>query len=339
MVLIEHTEYILDLISSPTANTFLLQQFEINPGQSFLFPWLSTISGNFVNYLFESLELYFISTTTTAITSATNMNIGTCGGRCVVDPTIAVDNSLIQILNSHDKTVTVPYKNFFLKFPCSGANKGSYTVRTGAQPTGTDLRMYDIGYFEMFTAAITPVSQDIGQIHVKYKVHLFKPQYIQGEVGYTLRSAFYTGLLVGAASPLGTSWTARSNNYLALEFTATTITFPVEITVGTYKVDLVWSQTAAGGTFVAPVISSVTNGGVGTMFPAPGGGALAFDASAEAPVQAAAATGQMMFSSIVSVTAPGSSQCVIIFSSMTIGNGNGPVAIYVNQWNGLMTSP
>lgn len=345
MVVIEHQEYILDLISG-AANTFDLQQFAINPGQSFLFPWLSTIAGNYVHYAFEYLELVFVSTSAVSLSSTTNQQMGVAGFRPVSDPTLPVDVSLIQILNTSDKVVSVPFKSFKCTFPCSMSTK-YLTIRTGAQPSGTDLRMYDPGYFEAFTAAIPAPTQDIGQLHVRYKVHLMKPQYIQGLIGYTVRAAHYQspsgvsqGAMFGTITAGVPNLAAVTGNAMTMTFTSVAstshqIVFPVEVTTGRFLVLIAWS--CNGSTFVAPVLSTVTNGSQPSSgFPTPNSTAFAVG-NFSGPTQAAAATMMAVIGFFIDVAAPGSSQCSMNFAgTFTASALLGTCDVKVVQWNGLM---
>lgn len=349
MVLFSHHEYIGDVISSSTIAAFLLQQFAINPGQSLLFPWLSTIAGNFVNYLFEELELVFVSTSTVAL-STTTQQLGVAGGRCVMDPTLPVDNGMQQLLNSHNKVISSPAKSWSIRFPCSENAKGSYTIRTGAQPANTDLRMYDIGYFEVFTNALAVASQDIGQLHVKYKVHLFKPQYVQGLIGYTIRSAYFKLAGMTQAAPLtGASSTTLStacpnSDFIGMTITAAgAITFPISVTTGNFII--VWhGYVAATTTFVATQATfnancrSTTQPGGAAAIPNTAINSSAVTFQGSSPNQAGAATTEVGLIIYCTVDAPGTAQATVTINLTTLGTTLTLGSLLIQQINGNLAT-
>ena len=70
-----HKEYIGDLYSAPTSNTFKLQSFKLNPGNSGVFPWLSGVAQNYQQYRINGMIVYLKSISANALNS-TNTNLG-----------------------------------------------------------------------------------------------------------------------------------------------------------------------------------------------------------------------------------------------------------------------
>lgn len=74
--IIRHTEYLGDIITSGSANTFSLQSFALNPANEGTHPWLAQIAANYEEYEYEGLLFQFRSTSADALNS-TNTALGT----------------------------------------------------------------------------------------------------------------------------------------------------------------------------------------------------------------------------------------------------------------------
>ena len=74
-VIIRHREYLDDIVSSATPNTFKLQNFYINPGDRITFPWLSQIADSFEHYRIRGMIFEFRSMSADALNS-TNTALG-----------------------------------------------------------------------------------------------------------------------------------------------------------------------------------------------------------------------------------------------------------------------
>ena len=66
---IRHREYIGDIISAATPNTFKIQSFPINPAMESTFPWLSQIAANFEQYRIEGMIFEFRTMSADALNS------------------------------------------------------------------------------------------------------------------------------------------------------------------------------------------------------------------------------------------------------------------------------
>lgn len=333
MVRITHREYIGDVISSSSANTFVNTIYRVNPGLSGTFPWLSTIAGNFLHYEFENIGFEFNSTAAASITNGTNMQLGIVGCRFEHDPVRTQDVALIQIQNGHLAHKNCISRHFHHAINPNPHGGGRLVVRTGAQPTGTDLRMYDLGYMQLYTAALPGTSQNIGQLWVHYTVHLERPNYIQGQLGYTIASAHYYLGAVTQAAPL-TGATAVTNNALDLTITAAgLVTFPSSISTGLYLVS--WSAYGGAGTYVGTAPTPLTNCSILTLFST----VAASDSNqVPCPTQAGAATTRVSQMFVISVNAPGTTSAAFTLVVTTMSSTMTTGDLLVTQWNGLMNN-
>lgn len=72
---IQNREYIMDIVSGSSANSFNYNTFDLNPGSSVTFPWLNRIAQNFESYRFHGLVFEFKSMSADALNS-TNTALG-----------------------------------------------------------------------------------------------------------------------------------------------------------------------------------------------------------------------------------------------------------------------
>lgn len=331
-ITISHSEYIEDILAGTgTPTVFTLQSFPINAGQAGTFPWLSVIAQNYLYYIFEHLSFDVVSTAAQSFSSSTNIALGKVLGRHESDPTIAADNSLVQMENSYGVVVEKPANSWSYHCEISDARMGHYTVRNGAQPSNTDLRMYDQGFFEIASSGLPQASVNFGQLRVNYTVRLIRPFYIAGLIGNTIRSAHYVSSNAASATPLGTTSIATGGvDNIGLTLTSTTITFPVTISVGTYLVVIQWNF-STNPAVVSPAVT-FTNCAIASNFINAQAGTTG--GTSVCPANGTAST-QLEMSFYVTVNAPGNSQAVITLGAAgTLGTATG-MNLNVIQWNPL----
>lgn len=325
MVLIEHREFIGNVTTSASANTFSATTYDLNPGQAAAFRWLSNAANGFVRYYPELIEFMFISTSASAISSTTNQQLGVVCGTYQYDVTIDQDNTMRELLQTHGAKTHSPTVTQLYKFDGRTLDKLHYSVRIGGQPTLTDLRLIDVGKFTIATDGFQGTSQNIGQLWVHYKFHLMMGRTpIQAPLGYTCAGALFrsTGSITSAA-PLTNMTATAANNPLGFTVSTTALTFPSTISTGRFAI--VWSgYVAATTTFVG----NAANTYVGATAVA---GSFNLEA---APVQAGAATTDVMKIDVVDITAP---SAVITIVITTLGTTCTAGALRIMQINSDFT--
>jgi hypothetical protein len=337
-VVISHREYIEDVIGSNNSpSIFTLQSFPVNPGQAGTFPWLSVIAQNYLLYEFEELEFEFISTSAMSFSSSTNTLLGKVLARHEDDPTVPADTSLYQMENSYGIEVAKPAESWIYKVPLEKPRMGHFTVRTGAQPTNTDLRMYDQGFFEIATSALPGANTNVGQLFVKYTCKFMKPFMIAGLVGQTIKAAHYIGTTYSNAQPIATSVnpTSQGTDTIGLTLTGTAITFPQNISTGNFLCTIIWKSTVAAA--VTYPTLSFTNAALATN--SAGSTSEWFNntsTNAFTP-NAGVTTTQCAITFLVTINAPGNTQAVITLGAAGTlpQGGTESVDIYIVQTNPL----
>jgi hypothetical protein len=170
-LVVAHREYIED-VSGTVA--FTAQSNSINPGLPGLFPWLSGVAQRFESYKFEKLVFDY---ETQAPTSATGTNV------------LAIDYDASDV-SPTTKTQAMAFRSSVRSPSWSDASlsclkedldkRTSFFVRKGANPTGTDVKLYDVGNLFVCTQGQANTNA-IGELYVEYRIRLMTPEL--GNVG------------------------------------------------------------------------------------------------------------------------------------------------------------
>lgn len=203
-VRIRHREFIQDIAGSVN---FQNNTFEVNPGLSATFPWLSAIAQNFEEYRMEGLVFEYRTTSVDALNSA-NTALGTVVLAAEYNSAAAPYVNKQQMQNSMWSTSTKPSCSMIMPVECSPAMNplANQYIRLGAVPTGQDIRMYDLCNVQIATVGSQSGITTIGELWCSYDVVLLKPQLssglnLEGEsANYTLNSPAITDSYFGATS-------------------------------------------------------------------------------------------------------------------------------------------
>jgi hypothetical protein len=293
-----HREYLGDILGTAAFNN---RQFPLNPGMSTTFPWLSTLAASYQEYKFHGLIFEFRSLITDFVT-------GGAPGVIVMSTNYNADAPTYinkqQMENAEFAVSTKPTINLMHGVEC--ADKQTILpqryVRNSSPPSGQDLRLYDLGNFQFATAS-NPI-QDLGELWVSYCVEFFKPVQatvtdVPGVGEHTRRS------VVAAANPLGTATTFVNGgeNVIFQSDRVIIVNSPVSVN---YKIDFLWTGTAAASTFPGAALGA--NTATVNLFD---NGA---NPSFTSPSVAATVTGKMMHSVTItnSGTIPGDISYVLL---------------------------
>jgi len=180
---VRHREYIRDIVS--TGAVFNNYPLAINPGLPETFPWLSSIASNFEEYELHGLLFEFRTLSAVAV-SSTNTALGAvvlATNYDVYDP--AFSNK--QQMEAYEFSCSGPPCASLLHpvecAPRQTVNPIKYVRTNGTVPPAGDLRMYDMGLFQIATVGQQAVS-NIGELWVTYDVKFLKPKLpaVVGEV-------------------------------------------------------------------------------------------------------------------------------------------------------------
>lgn len=176
-VRIVHKEYITDVFSSPSANTFNSQGFYINPGVSSTFPWLSAVAQQYQEYEFKGLIFEYVSATADAIASGTNTTIGTVMMGTNYRSTQQIYTDKVSLLASYFANDTKSANNFCHPIECDPKENPFQVqyVRGTSVPAGEDGKMYDLGLTTFASTGVQGTSVNLGELWVTYDIILKKP--------------------------------------------------------------------------------------------------------------------------------------------------------------------
>lgn len=360
-MVIEHSEFIGDLISAATTNSFLSQSYSINPGLIGTFPWLSSVAAQFQMYQFDKLVFEFRSMTSQSTASTAGALVGT--GQVVMatqyDSVSGVYPNKAQMENSDFSVSTAPYDSAMHAIECHPKFNplGVQYIRAGttvgvSTVTGADIRMYDLGIFQIASNGIPTngTAIDLGEIWVHYKVRLYKPQLNNGLSNLLSYHGGWTNTTGNSNQPFTTNGTnlqpsfVDANNTLVMQYTANNqLTFPLAITEGSFLVLIFVTGRGASNTSTVGWNLGLANCTLATIWENSLGGGE--DGSAVAYAQAnntvtTTASQSYMFGFIVNVNAPGASLASVTFGSSTNIVNNNPcqVDVYITPWNSTMST-
>lgn len=169
---VRHKEYLGD-ISSATSFTNLA--FDINPGQSTVFPWLSAIAQNYQQWRPNGMVFFFDSTSADALNS-TNTALGKVVMATNYDSGAENFVNVQQMLGTDLANYGKPSDCIMHAIECDPGETQMrlFTVRTGDVPDGQDPKTFDLGKFQIATQG-SQASANVGGLWVIYDITFVKP--------------------------------------------------------------------------------------------------------------------------------------------------------------------
>lgn len=256
---VKKREYICDVT---TSQDFANNNFAINPGLTETFPWLSALANNYEQYRWNGLIFEFVSTSAVALTSGSNIQLGSV---CLSSDYNAADPAYInlpQMLSTMFSNSGRPSDNIAHAVECAPNDMAQklYYVRSGDVPAGTDIRLYDMLSFQLGVQDCpgTQGVDKIGQIWVNYDVTFCKSVQ-NNQVGFDLNTDHWYAPGYTAGSDifgLNAGGKLSEGSNLGCEFTNDEIRFPPTIGSGYYFVQIEWVGAA---TAIAALTVSGTN--------------------------------------------------------------------------------
>lgn len=254
-----HREYLGDVFSSSTANTFKIDSYPINPGQGKTFPWLSGVVGaKFQQYRINGMAFEFRSMSSDALNS-TNTALGSVIMSTDYDSADSTFASKQEMENTEYGVSCKPSSNMMHGIECARFQTpvSELYIRAYDVPSGKDIRLYDLGRFSIASTGCQGTNVNLGELWVAYDIDCFKA--IEQVPGYLIPYSQYGLTGVSATAPLGTAQPAllsSSQQQIALTFTENKISWPIDIEVGSvWMVDLACLGAAAAA-LTEPVVTT-----------------------------------------------------------------------------------
>nr|QKV51069.1 putative capsid protein [Crucivirus sp.] len=215
--IVRHREFIGDMIGSSAFTTYA---FSINPGISATFPWLASVAQNFEEWVPRGIIFNYKTTSSDSVVSTNaNAGLGTVIMATEYNPYNGTFASKQQMENYEFAKSCKPSMSMLHAVECSkNLNPmGSYFVRTAATPSTQDIRLYDLGLFQIAAQGMQANGSAIGELWVTYEIELRKPRIPVGVGGtddgntnfdhFAVFNASVATVGVVPATPFGTSTT------------------------------------------------------------------------------------------------------------------------------------
>lgn len=244
---ISHTEYFGELKSDPsTVGAFFVTSRPINPGSSVMFPWLSTIAPSYESYRFKSLSFLYEPSVATSMAGVIQLAVD-------YDVKDAAPSSKLELMSNAHAVRSSPYT--FAKYTLDQKDAGTLGtrryVRTGAVPSGTDPKTYDVGSFLAATSGFAATDTTSGELYVSYVVELITPQLDSSGRAASVSAKVAGTVGVDKTHIFGTT-AATITGDLPVSAITNTITFSVS---GEYLLNFYTTGTVLGGANFTPTLS------------------------------------------------------------------------------------
>lgn len=252
---IKHKEFITD-ITATTA--FSNQQFDVNPGLSGTFPFLSSIARSFTTYSIEGMVFYYKSTSADALNS-TNTALGTVILASQYDVNEAQYTTKQEMEGSSFGNSAPPSKDQIHPIECdTSQNRASiFYVRSGDVPASGVKSNFDLCNFQIASSGVQATSV-VAELWVSYDVCLYKPQ-ITVPKGLNIPSSLLNLANVTNSAMLGTSMveTWNSLGVTVNHATGTVITIPAN-NHGTYICEISWTGDSTSSVQIGLTLANAT---------------------------------------------------------------------------------
>lgn len=213
--IVRHREYIGDVPSSAAFQNF---SFPLNPGLAVTFPWLASLAENFEEWIPRGIIFEYKTMSSDAVVSANaNAGLGSVIMATEYNPYAGTFGNKQQMENYEGAVSCKPSVSCMHAVECSKFKNpmGSYYTRTGPVPSGQDLRLYDLGTFQLAVQGTQSTGTVMGELWVSFEVEFRKPRLPAGTAGtdngntnmdhFQLWSSLDVGVTgIDPAHPLGT---------------------------------------------------------------------------------------------------------------------------------------
>jgi len=172
---LSHREFIGDVIAPASPTAFNLVSYRLQAGAQGTFPWLANIADNFEQYRFTGMLFEFKSLSSEY---ATGSALGAVIMATDYDSADANFANKSEMENTQYSTSGKPSINIVHAIECAPGltTIPNLFINTTSVPTGKDIRLYDLGNFQIATQGLSAsAGQVLGELWVSYEVCLMKP--------------------------------------------------------------------------------------------------------------------------------------------------------------------
>lgn len=171
-----HREFVMDVVSPVNAVDFTTFTWQINPGLSGLFPFLSNIALNFQEYKFMGLAFEYKAMSGVAISTGTTMGMGTVGLAAQYRANAPTFLNKVEMMNQMWSVDGRPSDSFMLPIECDPAETPLDCLYVRGASVPDDVKFYDLAKVTLAMTGIPVPNSLIGELWITYDVELYKPQ-------------------------------------------------------------------------------------------------------------------------------------------------------------------
>jgi hypothetical protein len=203
---VSHREYIKDITSGDFAeglesSVFKLESWNLNPSNSELFPWLSSISQNFQEYRVTGMLVEY-KTMASDFTTALGLGtvIMTADYNVLAEP--PENKQLME--NMENAGSCKPSCSLIMPIECA-PSQTSVSTHLYVGPLSAedgDLRLYDLCKIYLATFGVPVANAPIGELWVTYEIAFYKPKLLEFPTNQTNISWAATWTDSSVADPL-----------------------------------------------------------------------------------------------------------------------------------------
>jgi len=176
--IINHRDYLGDLVTGSAgvggSSSFTLQTFALNPGNSGLFPFLSTIAQRFQEY---EVRGCLIELKTLSSDYAASLSMGAMFAAADYNVLGPAPHTKQQLENMEYAQSCKPSKTLIMPIECDPRNDSNthLYVATESNYQGGDKRLFDLCNVYIGSSGVPSPLTPIAEIWVTYEVALYKP--------------------------------------------------------------------------------------------------------------------------------------------------------------------
>lgn len=319
---IRYKEYLGDVFTHPTvAGAFYSVQYAVNPGLLQTFPWLASIAQQYETWEPRGIVFEFRSTSTDYAAVPNLGSVIMATDYDVVDVPFANKQEMLNAAYSNEGKPSVSQIIHGLECdPKDNANRIFYVRSSSTIPSGTSLRDYDLGLFEIATQGGSAVNANLGSLYVHYDIVLRKEQIFNGLPmrGMLMAKYSYSGSSFSNTNFFANLTPIVDNIGLTISTAANSVTLPSWVNTGA----LLFIYIADGASTAVSFPTAVfTNLGSFTNWSGAG-----FWGTGSAQLSATGTSTRMLYENVNRITGPAPS---VAFTSGTGVLPTSPTASYL----------
>lgn len=258
-ITIRHKEYLGDVFSTTGFN---LTSYPINPGMAQTFPWLSTMASCFEEFDLHGCIFQFVSTSSNALNS-TNTSLGKVVMATQYNSVLPDFKSTTDMMVTQFSNYGKPAEELMHAIECAPFHNPTEIlyVRTGPPPPNADLRLFDLGRFQIATEGMQSAGANIGGLWVSYDVTFNKPILSNSVAATDMINSPEIDIKDGAIFAL-------EEDQIRINYTTAiggrllpdgTYSFPTGVTPGDYFVNALWYSGVSPGAYPNATLSNLKN--------------------------------------------------------------------------------